>query len=115
MAFNFDNIISGAKDIFDKASVKAGEAIDYSKNQIDRTQCKAKMKEKFTELGKAYYESVKNGADNAENIKCIIDDIDDIAQKIAELDVKKEKICPACGASNSNDGSFCTACGGKLE
>ena len=35
MSFNFDDLVSGAKDVFDKAAAKAGEAIDYSKTQIE--------------------------------------------------------------------------------
>ena len=31
MSFNFDDLVSGAKDVFDKAAAKAGEAIDYSR------------------------------------------------------------------------------------
>ena len=30
MSFNFDDLVSGAKDVFDKAAAKAGEAIDLS-------------------------------------------------------------------------------------
>ncbi len=63
MAFNFDNIVSGAKDIFDKAAAKAGDAIDYSKTQIDRGQLKMKIKEKYCELGKICYDMHECGDD----------------------------------------------------
>ena len=96
MAFSFDNIVAGAKDIFDKAAEKTGEAIDYSKTQIDRSQMRVKIKEKYGELGKAYYESQMEHAD------------------LAETDTKKEKVCSGCNAVNSPDSSFCRTCGKKL-
>lgn len=115
MAINFDNIISGAKDIFDKASVKAGEAIDYSKTQIDRTQLKVKLKEKYCELGKACYESKTKGTDKTMAIEKLANEITDINAKLAESEPKKSKVCPSCHTENSTESAYCRACGGKLD
>lgn len=115
MAFSFDNIISGAKDIFDKASEKAGEALDYSKTQIDRSQYRVKLKEKYVELGKAYFDAQVEGADTAETMVQLIEEIKELNTKLIETDAKKNKTCPGCGAENDGTSAFCTVCGGKLE
>ena len=47
MAYNFDDLVADAKNIFDKASAKAGEVVDYSKTQIDRAQLRSKIREKY--------------------------------------------------------------------
>lgn len=114
MAFSFDNIVAGAKDIFDKAAEKTGEAIDYSKTQIDRSQMRVKIKEKYGELGKAYYESQMENADRNDEICKLVTEIRDLHKKLAETDTKKEKVCSGCNAVNSPDSSFCRTCGKKL-
>ena len=67
MSYNFDNLISDAKGILDKAAVKAGEAVDYSKTQIDRAQLRAKINEKYTELGKLCFNMHESDADETKN------------------------------------------------
>jgi len=53
MAYNFDNLKADAMNLFDKAASKTAEAIDYSKNQIDRAQLRAKIKRKIHRAWKA--------------------------------------------------------------
>lgn len=114
MAFNFDNIVAGAKGIFDKAAEKTGEAIDYSKTQIDRSQTRVKIKEKYGELGRAYYESQMENADRTDEICKLVTEIRDLHKKLSETDTQKEKVCPKCNAVNTPESCFCTACGEKL-
>ncbi|MBQ8176315.1 MAG: zinc ribbon domain-containing protein [Oscillospiraceae bacterium] len=115
MEFNIDNIVSGAKDLFDKASAKAGEAIDYSKVQIDRSQLRVKLKEKYTELGKAYYAEKMSGADRSAAIGTLVDEITELKAKLEETETKKNKTCPKCGAECAKDIAFCGKCGAKLD
>lgn len=115
MEFNFDNIVAGAKDIFDKASAKAGEAIDYSKVQIDRSQLRVKLKEKYTELGKAYYAEKMTGTDRSYLMGKLVDEITEIKAKLDETEPKKAKVCPQCGAECAKNISFCGKCGAKLD
>jgi len=118
MAFNFDDIVSGAKDIFDKAAAKAGEAIDYSKNQIDRGQLKAKIKEKYCELGKICYNMHECGDDKTGEMKKLIAEIKDLEDKLVKADeavgAKKTRECRFCGTANDPDAGYCTKCGEKL-
>lgn len=115
MAFNIDNIVAGAKDIFDKASAKAGEAIDYSKVQIDRSQLRVKLKEKYAELGKAYYTEKMSGKNHSDTICKLVDEITEIKDKLGKTELKKTKFCPKCGAEHSKDTTFCGKCGAKLD
>ncbi|MBQ8787281.1 MAG: hypothetical protein IJZ61_06580 [Oscillospiraceae bacterium] len=115
MEFNIDNIVAGAKDLFDKASAKAGEAIDYSKVQIDRSQLRIKLKEKYAELGKAYYSEKMSGADRSDVMGKLVDEITEIKAKLDENAPKKSKTCPQCGAECAKDIAFCGKCGAKLD
>lgn len=115
MEFNIDSIVAGAKDIFDKASAKAGEAIDYSKVQIDRSQIRVKLKEKYAELGKAYYAEKMSGADRSAVIGTLVDEITELKAKLEETETKKNKTCPKCGAECAKDIAFCGKCGAKLD
>ncbi len=118
MAFNFDDIVSGAKDIFDKAAAKAGDAIDYSKTQIDRGQLKAKIKEKYCELGKICYDMHECGDDKTGEMKKVIAEIKELDKKLSEADAavnaKKTKVCRFCGTANDAVSEYCTKCGEKL-
>ena len=96
MSFNFDDLVSGAKDVFDKAAAKAGEAIDYSKTQIDRGQLKAKIKEKYCDLGKICYNMHECGDDDV------------------SVNAKRSKECRFCGTANDAVSAYCTKCGEKL-
>lgn len=118
MAFNFDDLVTGAKDVFDKAAAKAGEAIDYSKVQLDRSQLRGKIKEKYCELGKICYNMHECGDDKTGEMKRVIAEIKSLSDKLEEADAtvnaKKTKTCKFCGTANDAVSSFCTKCGEKL-
>lgn len=118
MAFNIDNIVNGAKDIFDKAAAKAGEAIDYSKVQLDRSQLRGKIKEKYVELGKICYDMHECGDDRTGEMKKVIGEIKALSAKLEEADItvnaKKSKTCRFCGTANDAVSTYCTKCGEKL-
>ena len=104
MSFNFDGLVSGAKDVFDKAAAKAGEAIDYSRTQIDRGQLKVKIKELYCKLGNICYDMHENGDDRTGEMKKVIGEIKELRDKLDEADVavnaKKTKVCRFCETAN---------------
>ena len=118
MGFNFDNLISDAKVVMDKAAAKANEAVDYSKTQIDRAQLRAKINEKYTELGKLCFSMHETDADETGRMKIVINDLRSLNAKLTEADkavnTKKYKTCKFCLTKNEADSSFCTKCGEKL-
>ena len=118
MAINFDEIKSGAKDIFDKAAAKANEAIDYSRTQIDRGQLRAKIKEEYCKLGKICYDMHEVGDDRTGEMKQMIAEIKKLKEKLEEADAavnaKKTKECKFCGTANDAASVYCTKCGEKL-
>lgn len=118
MAYNFDNFINDAKNVCDKATAKVNEAVEYSKTQIDRAQLRAKMNEKFTELGKLCYNMHESDADETGKMKIVINDIKNLESKLKEADkavnAKKCKTCKFCLTKNDADSVYCTKCGEKL-
>lgn len=118
MAYNFDDLVADAKNIFDKASAKAGEVVDYSKTQIDRAQLRSKIREKYTELGKLCYNMHETDADETGKMKIAINDIRSLENKLNEADkvvnAKKSKTCKFCLTKNDADSVYCTKCGEKL-
>lgn len=119
MAYNFDDLIADAKELFDKAADKANEAVEYSKTQIDRAQLRSKIREKYTELGKLCYNMHETDADETGKMKIVIADIRSLENKLNEADkainAKKPKTCKFCLTKNDADSLFCTKCGEKLE
>ncbi|MGN0603001.1 MAG: hypothetical protein ACI4I2_03405 [Oscillospiraceae bacterium] len=119
MAFNFDNLKSDAMNLFDKAASKTAEAIDYSKTQIDRAQLRAKINEKYAELGKLCYNMHESDADETGRMKIIIGEIKKMKTKLDEADKavksKKNKVCKFCLTENEADAVYCTKCGEKLD
>ena len=118
MGFNLDGLVSGAKGVFDKAAAKAGEAIDYSKTQIDRGQLRAKIKDLYCKLGNICYDMHENGDDRTGEMKKVIGEIKELRDKLDEADVavnaKKTKVCRFCETANDAASVYCTKCGEKL-
>ena len=118
MAFNFDGLVSGAKDVFGKAAAKAGEALDYSKTQIDRGQLRMKIKDLYCKLGNICYNMHENGDDRTGEMKKVIGEIKELKNKLDEADTavnaKKTKVCRFCGTANDAVNDYCTKCGEKL-
>lgn len=118
MSFNFDDLVSGAKDICDKAAAKVGEAIDYSKTQLDRSQLRSRIKDTYCQLGQICYDMHEEGDDKTGEMKKVIAEIKELKSKLSEADAavnaKKPKVCKFCETANDPDSAYCTKCGEKL-
>ncbi len=118
MGYNFDDLVNDAKNVFDKAAVKANEAVEYSKTQLDRAQLRSKIKEKYTELGQLCYNMHETDVDETGRMKIVIADIRNLEKKLHEADkavnAKKCKTCKFCLTQNDADSEYCTKCGEKL-
>ena len=115
MAYNFDDLVSGASNVFDKISGKVVEAVDYSKTQIDKASLRSKIKEKYSEIGRLYYESVDMGVDKAFAINSLVGDVKELKKQLDSPDQDMDtKRCKYCQTIASLDSSFCPKCGEPL-
>lgn len=118
MSFNFDDLVSGAKDICDKAAAKVGEAIDYSKTQLDRSQLRSRIKDTYCQLGQICYDMHEEGDDKTGEMKKVIAELKELKGKLGEADAavnaKEPKVCKFCETANDPDSAYCTKCGEKL-
>ncbi len=118
MSYNFDDFITDAKGIYDKVAQKATEAVDYSKTQIDRASLRSKIKDKYAELGKKYYDMHENNTDENKAMKALVEEIASLKKQLAEADVsvnaKKCKACSFCETNNDAAALYCSKCGEKL-
>ncbi len=105
-----DTIVTGGKAVGDKAK----ELSDTAKLQIELKKNEDIVTEEYAKLGKKYYETKKD-EDPAEfaTLEAALRQVAHVKQQIA--DVKGEKTCPKCGASNAADAAFCSKCGEKLD
>lgn len=119
MAYTFDDLKADAMNLFDKAASKTAEAIDYSKNQIDRAQLRARINGKYAELGKLCYNMHESDADETGRMKMVIADIKKLKSKLDDADravkSKKPKTCKFCLTENDADAVYCAKCGEKLD
>ncbi len=70
-----DDILDVCSKAVDTAIDKTGEVIDYSKNRLDRSSLKVKIREKYQVLGKLCYDMTESGEDDMGTMKRIIADI----------------------------------------
>ncbi len=118
---NLDNIIIKAKEVFETAYKKTGDAARVGKQKFDISSLESKLNKSYEILGKLCYDSIVNGGVfDADAVKPVTDDI---AEKLSQLEemkkdvakVKNKKLCKKCGAELDKNATFCSACGEKAE
>ncbi len=115
----FEDTAVKAKDVFDSAVKKTGEAFSVQKTKLNIASITSQISKEYETLGRLYHDSVKNKADNAVTINAVIGEIEEKQAQIAKLEeeiaaAKNMAVCPACGAKNLNGSQFCSKCGKKL-
>lgn len=100
-----------------KVSSKAAEMADITKLMTQSATEKAKLKGLYQKVGELYIEKFELCPDEA--LAEVVAEVTASKEKIAELEVaisaaKKEKVCPACGATNDTAAAFCKSCGAAL-
>ncbi len=113
----FDNAIDKAKEVFDVACKKTGEAVSASKQRFDIASMEAKIEKAYAKLGKACYKELKDTQN--EEIAGIISVIDEMLKEIDEAktnlaELRNKRICPKCGQYIEKNSVFCNLCGEKL-
>ena len=114
-----DDMLSKAKDAIDVASKKTGEVVNTQKQKFDIASLESKRAKDFAVLGEIYYNKIKDGEAQDENISELVLSIKEKSEKIEKLkaevnSAKNKRICPKCGAAIEQTSNYCNACGEKL-
>lgn len=99
-------------------SQKAKEVSEVAKLKMDIHTKEAFVEKQFAALGRAYYETNKDNASEADEekfavIKEALEEIERMSQQV--LDIQGVVQCPNCGKKMPSDNSFCSDCGTKLD
>lgn len=114
-----DDAVSKAKEAFGVAKKKTEEVVTVQKQKFDIASIENKREKDFAELGKLYFEKVKDTENEDVKMQKIVNDIKEKTAKIAELkeelsSAKNKRICPKCMAEIDESAVFCSACGEKV-
>ena len=115
-----DDAINKTKEVLDIACQKTGEVVTTEKQKFNIASLKARREKDYADLGKIYFELVKNDADLADNIRNLVDAIQEKNDKIASLNaeiqnIKNKLVCPYCNSYVNVSSSYCNNCGKKLD
>ena len=115
----FDDMVNKAKEAIDVASKKTGEVVNTQKQKFDIASLESKRAKDYAVLGEIYYNKIKDGAIEDENVSELVLAIKEKSEKIEKLkaevnSAKNKRICPKCGAAIEQTSNYCNACGAKL-
>ena len=115
----FDGMVNKAKEAIDVASKKTGEVVNTQKQKFDIASLESKRAKDYAVLGEIYYNKIKDGAVEDENVSELVLAIKEKSEKIEKLkaevnSAKNKRICPKCGAAIEQTSNYCNACGAKL-
>ncbi|MEN2775465.1 zinc ribbon domain-containing protein [Acetivibrio clariflavus] len=109
----FEKLTSAGKDM----AKKTKELADITKLNMQISSEEDKIKNKYLEIGKLYYELFSSNPDEkfAEFCAAITESKNKIALlKDQILEIKGAKKCSYCGAEIAKSAVFCSACGNKV-
>ncbi|MCC8043071.1 MAG: hypothetical protein LIO69_06120 [Oscillospiraceae bacterium] len=116
MKYGFDVLISESRLAFDRAADQANRAYNVSKAYVEKAQLRAKLRDKYCELGKLCYDLKEKDADVGGEIKLVTKEIKMLETQLeyAGEAAGKPKICDFCGTKNPAESCYCSRCGEKL-
>ena len=115
----FDDMVNKAKEAIDVASKKTSEVVNTQKQKFDIASLESKRAKDYEVLGEIYYNKIKDGTVEDENVSELVLAIKEKSEKIEKLkaevnSAKNKRICPKCGAAIEQTSNYCNACGAKL-
>jgi len=116
----FDEFKDKAKTVYGTASKVTSDVVDMSKVRYQIKQTQWEIEKTYAKLGAVAYDMHK-GSEDMQEIKALaIAEIDDLNEKLDELEkrlraYKRVSKCPSCNRENDVDFSFCSRCGAELE
>ena len=109
-----------AEKIAREVAKRTSKAITYTKLSFAVNEAENKIKDVYTEIGKALYAMHLDGTEKDDSFTSSFEQLDKLNEelelinaKIAEL--KNSVKCGECGAYNNYDAEFCTKCGSHID
>ena len=114
-----DNAVNKAKEAIDIACKKTNEVVSTQKQKFDIATIENKRSKNYEELGKLYFEMVKDSEIENQRAKALVEEIKEKNAKIKELQeeinaTQNKRICPKCACVLEDDAVFCSSCGEKV-
>lgn len=115
-----DDAINKTKEVFDVACKKTDEVVTTQKQKFSISSLESKREKDFADLGRIYFELVKNDDNLTDEARNLVDAISEKNEEIARLNqdiqnTKNKRICPNCKANIDANSVYCNVCGAKLE
>lgn len=115
-----DDAINKTKEVFDVACQKTGEVVTTEKQKFNIASLKSKREKDYADLGRIYFELVKDSTDLNDETRNLVDAILEKNEEIARLNediqsIKNKRVCPNCNANIDVKSSYCNNCGTKLD
>ncbi len=115
-----DDAINKTKEVFDIACKKTDEVVTVEKQKFNIASLKSKREKDYADLGRIYFELVKDSTDLTDEVRNLVDAIAEKNEEIARLNediqsIKNKRVCPNCNANINVNSSYCNNCGTKLD
>lgn len=117
---NLDNVFAKAKDVFEAAYKKTGDAVNVGKQKLDIASLENKLNKSYEILGKVCFDEVMHGGSfDADAAKPILDDIEEKRNQLEEIKkevakARNKKLCPKCNGPIDKNAAYCNSCGAKI-
>ena len=114
-----DDAINKTKEVFDVACQKTSEVVSVEKQKYNISALKSKREKDYADLGKIYFEQIKDSTDLSDEVRNLVDAIAEKNDEIARLNediqnTKNKRVCPSCNANIDINSVYCNNCGAKL-
>lgn len=114
-----DDAINKTKEVFDVACKKTDEVVTTQKQKFSVASLESKREKDFADLGRVYFELVKDSTDLTDEARNLVDAISEKNEEIARLNkdiqnTKNKRICPNCNANIDANSVYCNNCGTKV-
>ncbi len=115
----FDDTMNGLRSVFQSAAQRTADALEGSKDFVERGKLRSQLNDYYRRLGKAEYEAAVNGVTSMDEINMLIQKITELRQQQLTMEQNLQRggtmTCPTCGKLNAAQDTFCSGCGTKLR
>ena len=110
----FDQFTQGVSEAANTSVEKTKSLLEAARLSSKIAAEKNRREKLYQQIGELYFHEYRSP--ERKKLEALCADVEALTQAIAELEeqvleVKKKKICPACGAEQPADSRFCGRCG----